>query len=83
MLLALAFDDPFTSSAVDPPLESVEFVHGSFVDLLELLMRGSRLVQYAAELRHLPFSVNHATLTLCRFLEGCQQETLAFTQVVR
>jgi hypothetical protein len=76
MLLALAFDDPFTSSAVDPALESVEFIHGRFVDLSELVMRGSGLVQDAAELRHPP-------LPLGGFSKGRQQETLAFAQVVR
>ena len=83
MPLAVAFDDPFTSSTVDPPLQSVEFVDGSFVDLFQLLMRGSCLIQYAAKLRHLPLSASDATLMPRGFLKGSQQETLAFDQIMR
>ena len=76
MLLAISFQDPFSTATMHPPLQSVELIHGRFVDLLEFAMRGSCLVQDAAELRHSP-------LPLGGFSKSRQQETLAFAQVVR
>ena len=57
MLLALAFDDPFSAAPIDPSLQSVEFINRSLVFLFQLLMGGSRLIQYAVELRHLPLKL--------------------------
>ena len=77
MLLAISFKDPFTTAAVHPPLQSVKLIESRFVDLLELMMRGSCLIQNAAEFRHLPLGVSKSTLTLCGFSESSQQEMLA------
>ena len=83
MLLAISFKDPFTTATVHPPLQSVKLIDSRFVDLLELMMRGSCLIQDAAELRHLPLGVSKSTLTLCGFSESSQQETLALVQITR
>jgi hypothetical protein len=83
MLRAISFKDPFTTAPVHPPLQSVKLIDSRFVDLLELMMRGSCRIQDTAELRHLPLGVSKSTLTLCGFSESSQQETLALVQFTR
>jgi hypothetical protein len=72
-----------TTAPVHPPLQSVKLIDSRFVDLLELMMRGSCRIQDTAELRHLPLGVSKSTLTLCGFSESSQQETLALVQITR
>ena len=43
---------------------------------------GSRRIQHAAELRHLPFGVDNSTLVSCGFLESSQQELTALGKIV-
>jgi hypothetical protein len=82
MLLALAFDDPFAAAPIDPSLQSVEFIDRGLMSVFQLLMRGSRLIEHAAELRHLPFGVDNSTLVSCGFLESSQQELTALGKIV-
>lgn len=83
MLLAISFQDPFLTATVHPPLQSVELIHGRFVDLLELVMRGSCLVQDAAELCRSTLRLDNSTLTLGGFVKSCHQQALALAQIVR
>jgi hypothetical protein len=76
MLLAFSFEEPLATLAVDPPFQAIQLRHGRFVDLFELVMRGGRLVQDAAELRH-------TTLTLSGFVKSSQQEPLALGEIIR
>ena len=69
MLLAFPFEEPLATLAVGPPLQPIELLHGRFVDLLELVMRGGRLVQHAAQF---------GSPLECR-----QQESLALGEIVR
>jgi hypothetical protein len=46
MLLALAIDNPFTPSAVDPSLQRVEFIDRSLVRFPQFLIRSGRFIEH-------------------------------------
>ena len=81
MPLAFALNDPFSATPMNPSLQSVELVKRCLMLLFQLLMRGSRLIQYASEFSHLPLGVDNVTLTLRGLLESRQQETLALGKI--
>ena len=82
MLLALAFEESFATLAVDPPLQAMELLHCRFVDLLELVMRGGRLVQDAAQFLCSTLRLDNSTLTLDGFLESRRQKSAALGEIV-
>ena len=82
MPLAFAFHESFAPAAVDPTLQGIQFVERGLMRLLQLLVRGGRLVQHAAEFGHLLLGIDRATLKLCGLLESRQQELLALGKIV-
>src|SRR5260221_11781685 len=81
MPLAFAFQQSFAAATVDPSLQGIEFVDRSLMRLLQLLVRGSRLVQHATEIGRLLLGIDSSPLKLCGVLEGRQQELVALGKV--
>ena len=81
MSLAFAFQESFAAATVDPLLQGIEFIDRGLMRLLQLLVRGGRLVQYATEFSRLLRGIDSSPLELCGLLEGCQQELLALGKI--
>ena len=81
MPLAFAFQESFAAATVDPSLQDIEFIDRGLMRLLQLLVRGGRLVQHATEFGRLLLGIDSSPLKLCGVLESRQQELVAFGKV--
>lgn len=88
--LSCTCGETLSSSAKSPASVPGQFVECGGVRLLQLLIRGSRLVEHATKfrrlllrLRGLSLGVGNLLLQLDGLLEGSQQQALAGGQVVR
>ena len=80
--LPLVFRHTFAPAAIGPTLVPRQLVQGGGVLLLESLVRGRRLVQHPVQLCRPLLGCKHATFEFGGLLEGSQQKSLTFGQIV-
>ena len=81
MPLAFAFQKSLAAAAIDPSLQGMEFIDRGLMRLLQLLVRGGRLVQYVTEFGRVLRGIDSSPLKLCGVLESRQQELMALGKI--
>ena len=90
MSLTVTLQDPFTSAAVDPAFQSLQFRDRRLMCFLQRRVGGLGFIQHTIQFGNLLLGGSHLLLSLRdsllqphRLLKSSQQQTLAFGKIVR
>ena len=82
MTLSFTFGETLSPPTERPTFVPSQFVQRSSMLLLQFFVRSSCLIQYAVKFCHLLFRFRSPLFQLHGLLEGCQQEPVAFREIV-